>query len=489
MIRILQKAWKFAQSRKLAVWLLIILGALVGLSRIIPQRSTDQAFYKTWGSAHPFLTRLLERTDLTSIYSSWFFIALCAALFVNTAVCTVQRVSDLFAARGRKAELKLNEIRSLKSCFEFFQPGSDVKPVVAKVVGFLRKRGYKVVPARSPDGVGIFATRGRLARWGGPLFHSALLLIFLGGAIAGLTRFSGVVELTEGQSIVEEETSYVKRLEQGPLFNSADHRGFGIKLVKFKPVYLATEETKNFYSTLMVGDGWESQQMDTYVSQPVTYKGVIIYQNQVNGVSALLTVTDEQGRTINSTFVSFDKPHGIGNPLTGKYEPQEAGISIEGKLYPNSDWRIGGGSPAWEIRKPVLDLKVLQDKPIVKDKKVIRKEKKVVYAGHLALGQVAKFDKLQFKFEDVKYWSSYRIVMDRGQPIIFAGFWLGLFSLGLLSLLNEKRISIIIRTGDGMVGVSGAGTADKYRASFAEELQILVEELEVALGVEKVEER
>ncbi|MCL6471564.1 MAG: cytochrome c biogenesis protein ResB [Firmicutes bacterium] len=471
MAQFLNSTWRLTLSRKLAVWLLGFLGVLVIISRFIPQHyGGNLSVYLSWKASHPFWALLFEKIGLTNIYTSWLFIFLCSALFINTTACTLQRTYNLLSARKKECSIGLDSLKASKTYFKIDLIDAEPQAAEDKITALLKKRLFRVKRLESTAGTALIAIRGRFAEWFSPLFHFALILIFLGGAITGLTRFSGILELTESQIAIEDSANYIKIFEKGPLFNNA-HRSFEIKLVRFTPVYLSTGEPKNFYSTIAFSNGWERTDTDIWVSKPGSYQGVLIYQGQINGISALLSLSNTKGEPISSSFFLFDKPKEIGKPLVAKHDISDAGVSFEGRLLPNPAWRKEGSGAAWKIRNPALDLKILKDK-------------RTLYHGRLLLGQTAEFEGYRLTFEDAKYWSSYNIVIDKGRPIIFAGFWLGLISLGLLSLLNEKRISIIIQTGDKPT-IHVAGNSNKYKASFREELVSFAADLKSALGVVK----
>jgi len=94
-------AWRALASTRLAIWLLASLGLLTLSGTLLPQlpAAINEASRAMWfalaeqkyGSLYAFLRSL----RLFELYRSPAFLALLAALFVNTALCTVNRLRAL----------------------------------------------------------------------------------------------------------------------------------------------------------------------------------------------------------------------------------------------------------------------------------------------------------------------------------------------------------------------------------------------------------
>jgi len=306
-----------------------------------------------------FLGEIAPPKIRKQIYSSVWFLGLLIILFLNLFFCTSEKVSFL---------LKIRKIK--------------------------------------------------LSLWASPLFHSGLLLIFFGGIISGLTHFSGIIELTEGQILSETRKDYFQILRE-PFLPRKD-KNFQIELLKFIPTYYPNGEAKDFRSFLLLHRSGNKKKKEVYVSKPLSYSGVLIYQHERNGLSALVNFYSFRGELDDRRYVLFDKPKKLGGPFTGHYSIENTPFSIEGELFPDY------GKESFLIGEPSLKIKIFWGKDLV-------------YQTDLRLGERKKFFYYTYSFEEIKYWSAYNLVEDKGKNIIFAGFFITFFGMGLLVFERFRR--------------------------------------------------
>jgi len=100
MLRWRQGLWKFLGSRQLAVILLAILLLVLLLASLFPQMPADPSAQEGWLEAVDLrygpATSLLQSLGMFETYRSFWFLALLAALLLNTLICTAQRLPRLW---------------------------------------------------------------------------------------------------------------------------------------------------------------------------------------------------------------------------------------------------------------------------------------------------------------------------------------------------------------------------------------------------------
>jgi cytochrome c biogenesis protein len=100
MIRWRHNLWKILGSRQLAVILLASLLLALLLASLFPQMPAEPGSRETWLGAvnlrYGPATGLLAKLGMFDAYRSLWFLALLAALLLNTLICTVQRVPRLW---------------------------------------------------------------------------------------------------------------------------------------------------------------------------------------------------------------------------------------------------------------------------------------------------------------------------------------------------------------------------------------------------------
>lgn len=88
---------RFLSSMRLAIYLLLLLGALAAAGSLIPQSQPPEFYRAYYGN---LIGGLLLQFSLHDVYHSWWFIALGGLLGINLLVCTARRVKQVKGIRG-----------------------------------------------------------------------------------------------------------------------------------------------------------------------------------------------------------------------------------------------------------------------------------------------------------------------------------------------------------------------------------------------------
>lgn len=451
---------EFLASRKLAITLLTILILLSILGTVIPQESLyPRDDFKIWQSKYPLLSNLAISLGLAHLYTSLGYITVIGMLFLSISVCTYRRALWMF--RDTKRELPDVSVLKRYKNFFFLNYPYSIDESCKIIRSNLLRRGYRLSNPNKEKDIRLKGEKGRYGIWGSLLFHFSFLIILAGALVSVWTRFEGKIILTEGQTFKGHPNEYIA-VQRAPFFTPKP-LGFQLALQKFKPLYGTVP--KYISEVLIEEDNGEGNSETIRDFHALSYKGYTFYQKG-HGFSPSFVLKDPRGRVIFQSFVAF-KSHWEAEEV--RYEDYlripGTGFEVEGRLYPDmviNDGKIKTKSP-------------LPNNPVVEVN--IKKWGKKVYQGAIKLDQGIKLGDFLFSFNDLRYWSGFRVVKDPGIPIIYAGFCAGVLGLIIRILLIHEYIWVFIEGNAEGSTLIIAGRAERGKAFFAERFAGLVEEL------------
>jgi cytochrome c biogenesis protein len=203
---ILRNLWRFLGSIRLAAILLAALLLASLLAGLLPQMPTDPTVRETWLAAVRLRLRgatgLLYALGLFDAYHAPWFLALVAALLLNTLLCTLQRLPRLWASLTRAPQVARPEAfyqSSARRATCLVPAGQDGLSVAQEVLARHRYRAF-VQDDEMAGIIHLYAERGRWARAGTLISHTAALLLLLAVLLRpGLTWTESGVALFPGR--------------------------------------------------------------------------------------------------------------------------------------------------------------------------------------------------------------------------------------------------------------------------------------------------
>ncbi len=200
----MQRIIKSLGSLRLTIYLILALGLIFLLGLWIPQANVlKMDMYLQWKNDYPGLLSYLEKFRLTRIYTSPFTITLWILFFLNLALVLWKRAPLVFR-KVRFSEVKLENPRAATT-YEW-------KAEVPLPVGMNREQlrlsllnsGYRM--HGNPDS--FYAVKNSTSPVAMLVFHLSFFLMLLGGIVNLYSRFSGYVDLSEGESFKGELARY-----------------------------------------------------------------------------------------------------------------------------------------------------------------------------------------------------------------------------------------------------------------------------------------
>ncbi len=441
-------AWRGLRSRRLAIALLALLAFAAGLGAALPQIDrVGPLAYGEWTQDNPLLARLAALLGLDALYSSWWFLGLFALLYVNTLACTLPQLRRAFALATRPPVLAAPGRRHAA---HEISTGQQAEDALASAARLLQARGYRVAPLPGS----LDARKGTVAVWGSPIFHLGLVVVLTGAAIAGLFRFSGYVELGEGQGFANRAGAYTQATA-GPLFNrfvaigplrlGEGYRDFAIQLDRFSvtPSNWGGGIASQLASEVRVVEGGQEVGRTVIrVNEPLEYGGMWIYPTPLHGPAPIFEVVLPDG-SAESGMVN------LADAGDGRYENTVAlpGTTLQMTV------RATEGSQ---------DLKVE-----VTERKYPR------FAGQLAPGGSATVRDVTLTYREMRQWTALRVENDPGTAPMYAGFALTIAGLALGYLFERREVWIESTNCSGGTSLRLGGNAPRLRALFAAELEEL----------------
>jgi cytochrome c biogenesis protein len=259
----LKKVWRFFSSIRLALVLILLMGAITLFGTLVPSANT---------------------------FHAWWFLAPGALLMLNIIVCSLNRWGNI------KLSLHGGKVKQEES---FYSGGNDHTAIetsnlpsgetAADTIKVLQKHGYRVRTESSGGNVYIAADKNRWFRLGTYASHLSLVLFVLAyllGSFFGFrdTNFTVAVGSTQ------------------PLNHST---GLSLQLVSFVDEYYADNMPKDYRSeVILLENGQIVKQGLVRVNHPLSYKGISIHQMFFGpAVTMLLT---QNGQTLYQGNIALD---------------------------------------------------------------------------------------------------------------------------------------------------------------------------------------
>ncbi len=444
-----RRLWRFLGSIRLAVVLLsaVALGALLGtlFPQLTPNTAADPAASARWLAAaqekYGFLFGLYRTLGLFDVYHSPWFVALIAALVLNTVVCTIDRLRVLWRAVTARPRIEqvVSFYERLPNCASLGVTSVEQgEKALRRVLG----RYYRVLVERRSGTIYLFAERNRLARLATLVTHTSLVLLVLGFLWSGWGGWreravalgpGQVYDVGHGQSFAVRSDGL--EIERYPSGQPSDYRA-----------HLAVLE-----------NGTEVMHKTVRVNDPLTYRGISFYLYSY-GPAAQVRATDAEGRTV---------PLQIG--------------SGQGNVSDEVTLNFAGEGDGQEIVVPSRDLTLrlvfYYQEPSLFVQATRHGEAKPFGAGSIRAGESLKIEGVTFEFALDRY-IVLQVVHDPGFKLVILAGFLVMGGLIVSLYFPHKRLWARVTADELRL----AGRTERDAVGFEKEFAGLVEKLKKSLG-------
>jgi len=344
-----RNTWRTLTSMGTALVLLFLLalGAIPGA--LLPQRSLNESKVEQYLAEHPIIGPWLDRVQAFDVFSSFWFTAIYALLFVSLVGCLTPRLIE--HARSMRA-MPVPAPRNLSRLPKHDTARVAGDPAATAAAMADRLRGWRRTTRTEGDVIEISAEKGYLREFGNLVFHFSLLGLLVAVAAGKLFGYEGnvIVVADSGPGFCSASPAAFDSFRAGNTVDGTSLFPICLRVNDFQAHYLPTGQAVSFASNIEYQAG-EDLDTDTWrpyllkVNEPLRVGGDRVYL-QGHGYAPTFTVTFADGQTrtqtlqwrpedqitlLSSGVMRFDPPGGT-YPDAGERRKHQ--IAIQGLFAP-----------------------------------------------------------------------------------------------------------------------------------------------------------
>jgi len=328
-LRRLRSGWRALTSMGTALVLLFLLAVGAVPGALLPQRSLNESKVDGYLLEHPALGKVFDRLQLFDVFSSFWFTAIYALLFISLVGCLTPRIVEhIRSLRAVPVPVPRNLAR-LPRHAELVVAGTP-----AQVAGRIDRelKGWRRVSREADGGVEISAEKGYLREFGNIVFHFSLLGLLAAVAVGKLFGYEGnvIVIADGGPGMCSASPAAFDSFRAGNSVDGTSLYPICVRVKNFQAEYLPNGQATSFASDIdyqagddLVGGTWRPYRLE--VNHPLRVGGDRVYL-QGHGYAPTFTVTfpggQQRTRTVqfspdnlqtllSSGTVRFDPPAGM----------------------------------------------------------------------------------------------------------------------------------------------------------------------------------
>ena len=421
---------------KMGLFLLLALIVASVVGTLVPQ---DQA-----GE----VGRLSRFLQLGDVYHSWWYVGLVGLLTLNLVGCTVRRLRLLSAGLSRKGRLlEPAQISRLDACRAFTRTGA-LNIIEKKVTSILTREGYELWSEVENDKVRIGAKKGRFHVLGSFITHVSLVVIVIGVLYGGMGGYKGTIDAPVGTNF---SLSQVPGLEDR---NQDDN--CSIRVDDFRVERYPDGSPSGYYSRLTVLENNQPAKTAIVgVNSPLVYQGVKVYQ----------------ARYGQAVEIKVHQPDG---------ETSLSGVVTEGDVFPvvGTDLSVLVYRCLHASDSPAAVTAVSSEAYSSQVMYAIVRDNQYIGMGNAKIGQSIPLEKGKtLEFTRLVPYTGLEIKKDPGVPVVWTGAMLMLLGMGMMLVLQPRKIWVMVEQKGALVTVTMGGTAHKNRLAFTEHFNRLADEI------------
>jgi cytochrome c biogenesis protein len=432
----LSSLWDSFSSIRLTIPLLIILAVASIFGTLIPQNATPEEYLRVYKVSTYKILKILGFLDM---YHAGWFVFLLVLLGMNLIVCSLKRfpsVLRFFAG----PEFRLDEGQWKGNPpgrkFSVLASAPDYLPQAQEVLS----RAFH--PPRVLEGNGVrylFAEKGKLSRLGFCFIHISILVILAGAMVGSFFGYRGSVNIVEGETV---DRVFLRSGQQTqPL-------GFRVKLEKFNVSFYPSGAPQEFKSTVTILEGSREILTEAIrVNEPLTYKGISLYQSSYGvasvekGVLEIRERSSGRGLTISAQMgMKTDIPGTSSSFVLNRFIPdfQGMGPAFQALLL--------------EDNRPIENFLILQSHP------------------EFAAQRPSRYE---FRVREIqpKYYSGLQATRDPGVWAVWVGCFLLMAGFYMTFFMSHRRIWVRLTEKKGETVLELTGSSHRNRREFEKELE------------------
>lgn len=308
---------ELVSSMRFAITMLVMIMIAAIIGTVLKQNQPMPDYVNQFG---PFWFEIFGHLGLYTIYSTWWFILILALLLLSTTFCilrnTPKMLRDMRSWRENVREVSLRNFHHKMEWSVALAPQALAEQTAARLVD----AGYGAKIVDKGHGILVAAKKGSANKFGYIFAHSAIIVILVGGMLDsdlpiqlqerlfGKVAFNGgglIAAIPEQHRLSISNPTYRANISipEGQAGDIAVvNRGdgvllqpipFSIELKKFVVEFYSTGMPKLFASDVVIHDAAENKRFAATirVNEPLTYKGITLYQSDFGDGGTKLNVT------------------------------------------------------------------------------------------------------------------------------------------------------------------------------------------------------
>jgi cytochrome c biogenesis protein len=488
----------------LALLFLLALGAIPGA--LVPQRSLNSGKVDEYLAQHTLIGPWLDRLQMFDVFSSFWFTAIYALLFISLVGCLTPRLSEHLRSMRATPVAAPRNLSRLPKHHTLETPG-ELDAVAADVEG--RLKGWRRVLRRDGDTIEISAEKGYVREFGNIVFHFSLLGLLIAVAAGKLFGYEGnvIVIANGGPGFCSASPAAFDSFRAGNTVDGTSLSPICLRVNDFDAKYLPSGQALNFAANVeyqagddLASDTWRPYRLE--VNHPLRLTGDRIYL-QGHGYAPTFTVTFPDGKTrtqtvqwrpddpitlLSSGVIRVDPPGGT-YPNAGERRKNQIAIQglfapteqLDGKLLSSSFPALNDPAVAVDVYRGDTGLDTGKpqslftlDSSLIEQKRLNREARVNLKAGQstrLADGTVVRFDaavpfiNVQVSHDPAQIWVLVSAIS------MMAGLLVSL-------VVRRRRIWVrLVPASPGTVGVELGGLARTDNSGWGDEFEKLTARL------------
>lgn len=328
-VTLIRTLWRALTSMGTALVLLFMLAVAAVPGALLPQRSLNDAKVEQYIAEHNIIGPWLNRLQFFEVFSSFWFTAIYALLFISLVGCLTPRMIE--HAKSMRA-VPVPAPRNL-SRLPKYASAEVVGTQEAVAAGIAeRLKGWRRVTRHTDDGTEVSAEKGYLREFGNIVFHFSLLGLLVAIAVGKLFGYEGnvIVIANGGPGFCSASPAAFDSFRAGNSVDGTSLYPMCVRVNDFQAHYLPNGQALSFASNIdyQAGDDlaagtWQPYRLE--VNHPLRIGGDRVYL-QGHGYAPTFTVTfpngqkrtqtlqwrpDDQHTLLSSGVIRVDPPGGM----------------------------------------------------------------------------------------------------------------------------------------------------------------------------------
>ena len=507
-----RNTWRTLTSMGTALVLLFLLALAAIPGALLPQRSLNQAKVDEYIATHTVIGPWLDRVQAFDVFSSFWFTAIYALLFISLVGCLTPRLFEhVRSVRATPVPAPRNLSR-LPKHHETEVPG---QPAAVVAVVSDRLKGWRRTTRQDGDAIEVSAEKGYLREFGNIVFHFSLLGLLVAVAAGRLFGYEGnvIVVANGGPGFCSASPAAFDSFRAGNTVDGTSLLPICLKVNDFDATYLPSGQALSFAANVdyqagadLDSDTWRPYRLE--VNKPLRLGGDRIYL-QGHGYAPTFTVTfpDGQSRTqtlqwrpddsltlLSSGVMRFDPP---GGSYPDAEERRKNQIAIQGLFAPTEQLDgtlLSSSFPA--LNDPAVAIDVYRGDAGLdsgRPQSIFSLDERLIGQGrltrqarvNLTVGESTRLDDgTVVRFDGAVPFINVQVSHDPAQV------WVLVFALSMMAglmvslVVRRRRVWVRVRpAGTGTVSVELGGLARTDNSGWGDEFERLTAKL---LAEEKV---